>query len=424
MLMGITTDVLIARMLGPQGRGAYALAILVPGFLVLIASLGIGVSNTYFCGSKKYSVDDLASSSVISSLALGILFTLAFWAYFFISHPSFLKDVDPSALIITTIVLPFNLLMSYFSYILLGQDRIKEYNLITLVRGGALLFFIIMFVWQGKGGLIGATMAWAGAVIVAAIFSILRVRKSAILKWTFNLPLFTDTVKFGVKAQLGSVIAFFYFRLNIFLIAIFLNVTFVGYYSIAIGLAERLLFLPGIVGTLIFASTSALSTEDANRLTPKICRNTLFLTFLFAAIFFAVSKYAILLLYGVDFFPAVQPLWILLPGAIALSLDKVLGNEITGRGKPIVGTIIAAISLVINIPLNLLLIPRMGIIGAALATSISYSATAVMTFIVFIKISKVSWVDVILVKREDLRSYAIIVSKSKRWLSSKVGSTA
>ena len=196
-----------------------------------------------------------------------------------------------------------------------------------------------------------------------------------------------------------------------------MGVTFVGYYSVAVALAEALWLFSGAVGVVIIARTPGLSAEEANKSTPVICRNTLFLTLAAGVTLFFLGKYIISLFFGAAFLLAVLPLWILLPGVAALSICKVLSNEIIGRGKPMINTVAAGVSLAVNIPLNLLLIPEMGISGAALASTISYTAATIIVLIAFLRISNNSLFDTIVIKPKDLRIYADVLAKGRGLVS-------
>jgi len=413
VILGIAAAIVIARVLGPEGKGAYALILLVPTLLALLGNLGIGIANVYFGGSRKHEWVKLASNSLVSAMGLGVLLAAGFLAYLHIFQPSFLRDIEPRYLALATLVLPLSLLAMYFTSILLGQGRIKEYNLVHLTQSGALLMLVLLLLLAINGGVFSTIVAWAIATLVATILAILLVRRTINIKWSFHRQLFRDSVKFGVKGYLGNAIQFLNYRLDMVLVAIFMNVTFVGYYSISVAMAEALWYFPGAVGTLLFARTPGMKAEDANKSTPRICRNTLFLTIIAGLLLFVLGRYIILLFFGSAFLPALKPLWILLPGVIALSIPKVLSNEMAGRGKPIVGTIAAVVSLAVNIPLNIFLIPRMGISGAALASTISYSVTAIVILVAFQKISGNSWVDTLLLKREDLKIYRSALSAAR-----------
>jgi O-antigen/teichoic acid export membrane protein len=118
-----------------------------------------------------------------------------------------------------------------------------------------------------------------------------------------------------------------------------------------------------------------------------------------------VSSFIIPLLYGQEFLPAVRPLWILLPGVVALSICKVLANEMTGRGRPKISLLASVITLGVNIPLNLILIPQMGMNGGAIATSVAYIVSSIIVLLFFIRVSKNRISDVLILKRSDVLIY-------------------
>ena len=292
--------------------------------------------------------------------------------------------------------------MPYFQYILLGQNRIKEFNFTNIIQSALYLSLIIVILFF-NGSIQGVLSSWTVSFVIAAIIPVIFVYKSNPFKLHFNFDIFKKTTIFGLKGYLGNVIQFFNYRIDIFLISMILsNYASVGYYSISVALAESLWYLPGVVGTLVFARTPGLTDEDKNRSTPIICRNTFFITLILSIILFITANYIILILYGPTYLPAVKPLWVLLPGVIALSVCKVLSNEIAGRGKPMINTYAAIISLAVNIPLNLLFIPQLGIIGSALASSIAYFVSAIIVLISFLKISGNSISDTLIIKKEDI----------------------
>ena len=419
VILGLAAAIIIARVLGPSGKGAYTLIILVPMLLATFGTLGIGVANLYFVGKKKYKIADITSNSVVLASGLGIIFAATFLLYFYYFHPSFLKGADPLCVLIATLVLPFSLLTAYFSSILLGEQKINKRNLIYLVQSISLLAFLLFFLFIIERSVLSTIMAWVFATIVTTITSILIVRKLTPIRLSFHFPLFKDSVKFGVQGYFGNVITLFNHRIDILIVNFFIGVTFVGYYSVAVGLAEALWYFPGAVGTIMLARTPRLNSEEANESTPRICRNTIFLTLLAAVLLFVFGKTIINLLFGASFLPALKPMWILLPGIVALSINKVLCNELIGRGKPIIGTIAAVVSLVINIPLNLLLIPIWGISGAAFASTVSYSVCTVVPLIAFMRISQNSLFDTIVIKPQDLKIYTSMFTNGKSFFISK-----
>lgn len=405
VVLGLVATIIIARVLGPEGKGAYTLIILIPSMLVLLGNLGIGTGNIYFGGSQRHNWNELASNSLISALMLGIPLTVVFLSYYFIGHPAILNDLEPGCVVLAALTIPMSLLATYFSSILLGQHRIREYNMVYLLNSVVFIALTsVLLVLQG--GIFGVIVAWTSAISIMTLLSFMLVQRTTTVRWAFYALPFKDSIRLGAQAYLGDIIQFLNYRLDMLLIAFFMSATFVGYYSIAVTLAEALWYLPGSVGVIIVARTSGLSKEELNRTTPQICRNTLFITILCALALAVLGKPIITLLFGSAFLPALEPLWVLLPGIVAFSICKVLSNEIIMRGKPIINIIAVVISLVINASLNILLIPRMGISGAALASTISYSVTASIVLGFYLRISRNRLFDTIIVKPGDLRAYS------------------
>ena len=106
--------------------------------------------------------------------------------------------------------------------------------------------------------------------------------------------------------------------------------------------------------------------------------------------------------YGTQFADAGVALRLILPGIVAYSVVAILSRYITGRGRPGTGTLILIGGLVVNVAINLYLIPRYGIDGAAAASSISYLVTAVLTVIVFHQLSGRGWIETLVIRRSDM----------------------
>lgn len=408
VVLGLITSVIVARTLGPTNLGIFSLILLTFSLLSSFGSLGINLSNVYYGGKKEYEWDKLASNSFIVAFSIGAILLVLFFIFYFL-EPSFLKSVQFVFILIAAIILPFNILQSYFQNILLGQHKITEYNSVYIINS-SLYLALILIVLFFNGNLPGVLIAWSLANLLAAIIPVIFVYKHTGFKLHFRSDIFKRTTKFGLKGYLGNMIQFFNYRIDMYLISfLLLNYANVGYYSIAVALAESLWYLPGAVGTMVFARTPGLTDEERNRSTPKICRNTLFITLVFAIILFIAGKYVILFLYGSKYLPALEPLWALLPGIVALSICKVLSNEIAGRGKPMINTYAAAISLAVNVPLNFILIPQIGIVGSALASTISYTVTTIVVLASFLKLSKSSLSETLILKDQDIKVYKTLI---------------
>ena len=210
-------------------------------------------------------------------------------------------------------------------------------------------------------------------------------------------------------------------RLDVFIINLFVGATEVGYYAVAVSLAEMLLRVPMAFAFVLFPKTAGSDPETAKQFTSKVARLTGFITVVIAVGLFFASRFLITMLYGKEFLPALYPLWILLPGMVGVSYSQVIFSDLGGRGKPYYGTIAASFALLVTIGIDLLLIPRWGILGAAIASSLSSLTNATVAIIAYLRLTGIRLPDVLLVQRKDItaslktgRDMVLAISQSFR----------
>lgn len=168
------------------------------------------------------------------------------------------------------------------------------------------------------------------------------------------------------------------YHVDVVMLQLFVGGKQVGYYKGALKLAEFLWMVPLMIQSVFVHSTSELWSNDRtgriDELASRTTRYTLLFTALLGVGLVALADVAVPTYLGSEYAPAVAPLVFLIPGAIGFALARpVLAIE-QGKGDlryPIVATAAAAL---VNVVLNLLLIPRLGMRGAAIATSVGYAS--------------------------------------------------
>ncbi|MEK7519498.1 MAG: oligosaccharide flippase family protein, partial [Patescibacteria group bacterium] len=279
-LAGFFSLVIISRILGPEGRGVYSLIILIPGMIMAFGNLGLGSGNVYFIGSKKHKVQDVVSNSLIFSLILGALLVLVFWGL--LQMDFFQKIIESNKipqlyLWLVVLTIPLTLLLGFFQSVLMGRGEITNYNKINFLREILQLLFVIILLWVLKKGLLGAVLSHIVAIILAVLLSVFLVRNITRIRFGFHKGLVKDSFIYGGKVYLANMMSFLNYRLDMFLIAFFLNPLAVGLYSIAVGIAERLFIIPGAITTVLYPKISSMEDSKANEFTPKIARHTFFI---------------------------------------------------------------------------------------------------------------------------------------------------
>lgn len=412
--------VLLARTLGPSGKGIFALVTLVPWLLVEFGNFGIGTAVVYFIGKRKYKLEEIVNTVGLFALLWGgmlAVLVLLFSGYLF---PLFLKGVAPLLAVMTIAIVPFWLLYAYFNFVLLAKDRIKQFNLLNMMRPTVfILLFALILILPVEDKLLGAVSAWVVAEVVCGLLSVRWVKKPTFSRPSFNFLSIKEMLGYGLKAHLGNVLLYFNYRLDLLLVGMFLNVTQVGFYSIALAMSEAIWRIPNSIGLALFPKISLSSTEEGNAITPVVTRNTIFLTSLACLPFLMFGREIVSLTLGPKFIPSLPALWLLLPGVVIFSASKILVNYFNGSGKPLVSGLGGIVSLTTMIVLDILFIPRWGISGAALASTISYTVFSVIMLLFFMIGTRVPLREVLVVKLGDCKSYLNLGRKilNGSWLS-------
>jgi O-antigen/teichoic acid export membrane protein len=195
----------------------------------------------------------------------------------------------------------------------------------------------------------------------------------------------------------------FAYRLDVLILAGLRKPAEVGCYTLAVMLAEMVWYVPQSVGEILFPKTAA-DRASADRFTPLVCRCTVALTAVGIGVLAAVAGILIPWVVTARYVSSVTALRLLAPGVLFLSVSKVLGSDLAGRGHPHLSSIASAVSLVLTVVLDLLWIPRYGINGAAAASSVAYMANGVCMMVFFVRTSGVPVRDLLCVRLADLRA--------------------
>jgi len=392
MFLTVATAAIIARLLGPEGNGMLALALLVPHMLGLFLSGGIGVANVYFAGSRRLDVPTLTANSIgfaiiVTILGAGIVSVLSVTGWL----KALLPGVPIWLFLLAMFGFPTGLLSGYFSSILQGLQRIITVNIVNLTQSVLTLVLTILLVIGFRLSLLGALLSFLGAgVISLMLIGVFLRREGGVFTPKWDLAVIRSTFFFGMKGHIGNMFQFFNYRLDMFLVNFFIGTASVGIYTVSVAIAEVLWYLPNAVAFVIFPKAAATKPEVMNTFTPRVFYITLGLTLLGGLGLAIMGKCLIQLIFSSVFIGAYVPLLVLLPGVVLLGSTKVLTNEIAGRGYPHYNSINAGLALILTVILDLLLIPRYKAIGAAFASSVAYSVISITAVVFYAIVSRVT----------------------------------
>jgi len=413
-LLGVPAGIVIARVLGPEGVGIYALIMLVPGLLYQLGNLGLGGASIYFTGTKRFDLSDVTSNSLVFGFAVMVLLGALFAAAYRLFLYPFFKDVEPLFIYLILLSLPFSLVSVYFKQILLARFKVTEFNLLSLLQPLLMLVGVALLLILFQAGMLSVVVLCVVVPVITFGASALLVRRLTVIRLSVKLRVLKESLGYGVKVYLANIFTFLSYRLDILLVSYFLGATQVGFYALAVAMAEMAWFIPNAVKTILFPQVSSSDRASSGRLAAMVARHTLVLSVLACAALAAVGRWAIELLYGPEFLPSFLPLLILLPGIIGNSVASLAAAYLSGIGKPVFATYASLASLAVNVALNLILIPMWGIAGAAAATSVSYCLNCLILLLAFYRQSRIEPRDVLLMKAEDLKPYLGVAKRILR----------
>ena len=371
----LVTNIILARALGPEGRGTYAVAVLIPAVIALFAQLGIGPANVYYFSKGLIDPDDLIAHSVALALVLGTLCFLGVWAYIKLAGSTQFLGVEPRFVIVSCLAIPFALLTIFLQGILQGGQRFLQFNVVLLVQYSSPAATLVGAFLLFHQSTLMAVIAWTASTTLTALVAVYCVAPL----WRFRLRLLPNTLKpllrFGLISYLGSLTSFVNYRFDVFIVNLFSGARQVGLYSVGTGLAEIVWYLANAAGIVLAPRVASSAREEADRITEAVCRVVSGLTTVAAGALALLTPFVVVLFFGASFAESSWAVWLLLPGIVTFSVARVLSMYLLGVNKLKVDLIASVVGMVLTLALDLALIPHFGFRGAAVASSIAYSAT-------------------------------------------------
>ena len=388
------TTLLIARHLGANGVGVFTMATLLPILLVRIAELGVPAANVFFLARRDYSVKEVAKANLFLGLLLGGFGLAALVAFVSLARGLLFSEFPMTLLLLGAASVPMSLLRIYCSSIFHGLQDFRTYNLLVVLP------YALMFI----GTLI--TMCWLCPEIWAVLLSFFcsHALSAAVCLWCLRRQLSDPSTTgsgtyirrclgYGWKAHMSTILAFLNYRLDMFLVAFYVGSFAVGLYGIAVAAAEGIWLLSQALSAVVFPRSAELKSNESLRtqLTTIVSRWVFVTSALAAAALACACGWFLPFVFGETFRGSVFAFRLLLPGVVIGSMSRVLSNDIAARGHPEVNMYIGFLTLLVNAVCNCLLIPLLGIEGAAIATSIAYCVNATAKTVAYSRLAGVKW---------------------------------
>lgn len=400
------TSIFLARMLGRDGYGMYSVALLLPMMLGTFLEFGVGPANVYFIGNRSISYRDLVRWNGKVWLTVSVVGLLAGAAVTGAAGEMLFPGVPGGFLLLALAAFPVFLLRTYAASILQGVQDFRHYNQLALVTPGVTLAAALLFVGLLGWGPMGAVASFVVGSGISCLFGVVHVARTA--RFDAREPVEHRGfrwrhLQYGWRSHASNVLSFINYRADLFLVNLLLSPAAAGVYVIAIQLAERIWMLSQSASVVALPRLARLQADsgDTTRVTSLVTRWVLHLSLLVALVVALLARPLIGLLFGEEYVAAATAIVWLLPGIVLGGAARILANDLAARGRPELNMYTAIVVVAVNVGLNLLLIPPLGIAGAALATTLAYVANALIKTVLYVRLSGGRILDLIVPRGED-----------------------
>lgn len=405
MPLYFVTSIVLARFLTVEDRGLYGVSITTVGMAALISELGWGPATIYRIRRVGVAPGSVASAGIVAALMLGLIvvgvgLSLDDWI-----RARFLDNAPPWVLYMTLAAVPIQILWMLFASMARAIDRFGLQNAMQLLlHAGRLIGMSVALI------LLGGALREALTVYLAMLALVTAGVTGSVLRQTglepFRFREMTAAFSFGLRSYAARIAGHIHERVDIFMIAYLLgNTRQVAFYAIGAALMGQLKVVPESVARALFPQLAGTPEEHTGALAARVARHSFVWVLVTVVLAAPAAPFLIPVIYGSDYKASVLPFLVLLPGMALFTRYRVLSHYFVSLGllRPVV--MIQVTSVVLNVSLNWLLIPRQGILGAALASTISHATAAVWVNLVFCRHAGISNAATLLPRREDAEPY-------------------
>jgi len=412
--LAVVSGIFITRLLGPEGKGMYALLQADINLLVLVLGVSLPAAIVFYVANGRLALGRLLTIT-LGAHALG---TVAAAAIVVGLRSTRMRDVflPPSTaswwheIYIAAAFLLVSLCAT-ISAIFQGRRAFRLVNVVSLIVAGVgVVVYGSLYVWRVKGPHPPIDRVLAASL---ALYGMTATLWMALYAW--RVGVWPDRVRdlrrdvqdlwgYLTITHVASLIQFLNYQLDVWLVGYFWNETELGFYATAVGTAQLLWLIAQPIASVLFpyiSSGDESESRAAFELGSRVCFS---LTLLLSLVMVALAELLIPAVYGQAFSPSVASLRILLPGVLVGSVTKVFAAFIAARGGVRYNLIGSVVGVAFTLVLDLMLIPRWGGRGAAVATVVSYLAIWLVCAWTVVRVFRVPIRRAFLITPADVRT--------------------
>jgi len=406
VILAVAVNVIIARALGSAGKGSYDLALTTAALLAIAVGFSLPVGITYVVARGRANLRPLARQLAGMAILFGVIAALVLFALRHTRFAASLIPTDMGAWAIPLIV--FSMMLAetanYWRAMLNGQQKIIQANRNDLLSRAGHVLLLLIAVALLRRGAAPAHFVMINIVVVILTNLIFLKTLRAALQPRPGASGLREIMAYSFSCSLSNFTQFLNYRLDVFIVTWFAGLQALGLYTLAVSLGQMIWLVSKAAATVLLPNVAALQDEVTGnaRRTAQITRIAFGISLMAALLLALFAAPFVPWLFGEEFRPSVAPLLWLLPGIVAFSAANVIASYLAGAGKPRLNFYVSLAGLIITIALDLLLIPRFNIVGAAIASSLSYLTSTIVIIYFFVRASNIKIRQILWPTREDV----------------------
>jgi len=398
----LAVGVVLARALLPDERGALVLVMTLPWVIANAATFGLPQANVYLTGRQKYDIRAILGNSLVLSLVVGLVLVALFYALQDVLFRTVFRGLPTEYWLPLLILLPVPLLDVMMLSVLVARQQFDLFNMRRVAMPALMLVGFVGSLALDAGGLRAAIGVYIAVNVIVALLSLVFAGRRVPLSLRPNWRLTVESLRFGYKSYIENLMIKLNYRVDVYVLAYLLPTDQLAFYGVATSLAEVAWYFPNSVGTVLFPRLSNTPEGDIFDVTARVCRSALALTGLIVVAMLATSWLFVPQVYGSPYRATVLPLVILLPGVVFMTVHAVLARSFTSRNRQRVLILAAGLALLTNLGLDWAFIPRWGIAGAAIASTVGNSVAGGVLLHQFLRDAGLPWRQVLVPRLDEL----------------------
>ena len=396
-----------SQLLGTEGRGVISLLVLGITIIALVSNIVGGPALIYLV--PRIDLFTIFFLSYIWACISSVLLTL-FLHYFHLIPDN-----------LTTHIFFLSVLQNLLSvnlFILIGKEKIHESNVVSFVQ--ILLLFIsllILLIVLHKKTVLSYIISSYIAYAFSFVISFLALAKGLKINRLTEIGIVLQEIfKCGFLVQLSNTMQLLNYRLSFYILAFYYSTSLVGIYSTGIAVCESVWIISNSIIKVQYARISNSSDITYCRvLTIKLSKISLLLTVIATIFIFLLPQDFFIFIFGKNFGAIHTVIFSVCIGIASIGMTILYNHYFAGIGKLYINTIGSSIGFAFTLVFGLILIPKYGLVGAGVTSSISYLATSTFITIVFMKETKIKFIELL----PTMEDYYFSVKEIRAFINSK-----